>query len=406
MRCSGDLGTRHLMKHPPSRTEFIVLIALMISIVALTTDIMLPALGTMATDLGQSDPNRGHLVLSVLFAGFAVGQLVVGPISDRFGRRPVIHVSYTLFILGCLMCLFASSFTMLLWGRVLQGLAMAGPRIVAVAIVRDQFEGRAMARIMSFVMAVFVIVPAIAPGIGQVLISIWDWRATFALLLIMAVLTWIWFGLRQTETLSPENQRSLSPSTIISGIMTILKTRPAIGYTLCAGAVFGPFLAYLSLAQQIFQGIFDTGEVFALWFGVAALSIGAASVTNSALVERMGMRFLSTLALCCVIAFAGVFGVIAISWNGQPPFALFMIWLVATFFCFGLLFGNLNALAMEPLGKMAGLGAAVVGAVSTAVSIPIGYVLSENFDNSVTPLVIGFGLAALVALGIGRWASA
>lgn len=389
-----------------SRTEFIVLIALMISLVAMTTDVMLPGLGLIATDLGQSDPNAGHLVISVLFAGFAVGQLIVGPLSDCYGRRPVIHVSYALFCVGCAMSLFAASFEMLLWGRVLQGLGMAGPRIIAVAIVRDGFEGRAMAKIMSFVMAVFIIVPAIAPAIGQLVMALSGWRATFTLLLVIAVLSWTWFGLRQPETLAPSDRRVFSFKGVFQGIAIICRTPAALGYTISAGLIFGPFLAYLSLAQQIFQGSYGKGEAFALWFGVAALSIGVASIVNSALVERLGMRFLSNLALIWVIVMAALFMIAVVAWDGLPPFAMFMAWVIATFFSMGLLFGNLNALAMEPLGKMAGLGAAVVGALATAVSIPIGYLISENFSGGVGPLVIGFGVVSVIALLIGKWASA
>ncbi len=385
------------------RSEFIVLIAFMISLVAMTTDIMLPGLGLIATDLGQTDPNAGHLVISVLFGGFAIGQLVVGPLSDSYGRRPVIHFSYGLFCIGTTLSLFAANFEVLLLGRLLQGLGMAGPRIIAVAIVRDGFEGRAMARIMSIVMAVFILVPAVAPAIGQVMIALSGWRATFTLLMVMAAVSWSWFGLRQPETLATAHRRRFSVRGILQGIVIICRTPAALGYTICAGLIFGPFLAYLSLAQQIFQGSYATGDAFALWFAVAALSIGAASVVNSALVERFGMRFLSNLALCWVIVAAALFMVAVITSDGLPPFALFMTWIVATFFGMGLLFGNFNALAMEPLGKMAGLGAAVVGAFGTAISIPIGFLISESFTGGVGALVTGFGAVALSALLIGRW---
>ncbi|MGJ8626745.1 MAG: MFS transporter [Sulfitobacter sp.] len=393
------------MKTLTSRSEFIILIAFMISLVAMATDVMLPGLGIIATDLGQADPNAGHLVISVLFGGFAVGQLIVGPLSDCYGRRPVIHGSYALFCIGCALSLLAASFEMLLLGRLLQGLGMAGPRIVAVAIVRDGFEGRAMARIMSFVMAVFIIVPAVAPAIGQLVIALSGWRATFTLLLVMAAISWIWFGLRQPETLAVAHRRTFSFKGVFDGIVIICRTPAALGYTLSAGLIFGPFLAYLSLAQQIFQGSYDKGDAFALWFAVAALSIGAASVLNSALVERFGMRFLSNLALFWVIGAAAVFMIAVVAWGGLPPFALFMMWIVSTFFGMGLLFGNLNALAMEPLGDMAGLGAAVVGSLATAVSLPIGFAISETFTGGVGALVIGFGVAAALALLIGRWAS-
>lgn len=394
------------MSNAPSRTEFIIMIALMISIVAMTTDVMLPALDQISADLGQTDDHKSHLVVSILFIGFAIGQLVAGPLSDSFGRRPVIHGGYVLFLIGTLVCLFAPTFDLLLAGRVLQGLGIAGPRIVAVAIVRDGYEGRGMAKIMSFVMAVFILVPAVAPSIGQVLITLSGWHATFVLLLIMASGTWIWFGLRQPETLARENRRKLSIKAIWQGIIVICKTRAAIGYTLCAGVIFGPFLAYLSLAQRLFQGIFDTGAAFSLWFGAAALAIGSASVVNSRLVERLGMRYLSNFALLVSATGSVSFLLLVVYLDGRPPFAMFIAWLMITFFCMGLLFGNLNALAMEPLGKMAGLGAAVVGSLSTVIALPLAYVLGEILSDTVTPLVAGFGIAATVTLLLSLWAGA
>lgn len=403
---AGKFGDTSHMTKAPSRPEFIILIALMISIVALTTDIMLPALDQISADLGQADGQNSHLVVSILFIGFAVGQLFAGPLSDSFGRRPVIHGGYVLFLIGTFVCLLAPTFEILLAGRVLQGLGIAGPRIVAVAIVRDGYEGRSMARIMSFVMAVFILVPAIAPSIGQILINLSGWQATFVLLVVMAAVTWTWFSLRQPETLAPADRRKLSLRSIGQGIVYICKTRAAIGYTICAGIIFGPFLAYLSLAQRVFQDIYDTGEAFSLWFGAAALAIGSASIVNSRLVERLGMRFLSNLALVLTALVSGAFLLMIWSWDGLPPFALFLGWLLITFFGMGLLFGNLNALAMEPLGKMAGLGAAVVGSLSTVIALPLAYAIGEVLVDSVTPLVIGFGSAAALTLLLSLWAGA
>ena len=389
------------MKPVPPLAEFIVLIALMISLVAMTTDIMLAALGIIAADLGQADPGQAHLLISVLFAGFALGQLVVGPLSDSFGRRPVIHFGYLAFCIGTLLCLFSTSFAAMLAGRVLQGLGMSGPRIIAVAIVRDGYAGRQMARIMSFVMAVFIIVPIIAPSIGQVLISLSGWRATFVLLLAMACVTWAWFTVRLPETLPPQNRRPLSLRNILSGIVIICRTPAAIGYSICAGLIFGPFIAYLSLSQQMFQGTYDKGATFTLWFALGALSIGIAAIVNSALVERLGMRFLSNLALIGVVVGGAGFALLSHGASGPPPFGMFMGWLMFNFFCMGLLFGNLNALAMEPLGDMAGLGAAVVGALSTAIAIAIATLISDGFSGDVTVMPAGFALSGLICLGLG-----
>ncbi|QFT59807.1 Bicyclomycin resistance protein [Sulfitobacter sp. THAF37] len=388
-------------KPAPSLVEFIVLTALMISLVALTTDIMLPALDVIATDLGHPDPLEGHLIISVMFAGFAVGQLLVGPLSDSYGRKPVVHASYVVFCAGTLLCLLTRSFELMLAGRLLQGLGMSGPRIIAVAIVRDRHAGRRMARIMSFVMAVFILVPAVAPSLGQVLIAFSDWRATFTLLLVMACVTWGWFALRQVETLPKEARRPLSARNLLAGIREILTTPAAIGYTVCTGLIFGPFIAYLSLAQQIFQRTYDTGLNFTLWFAAGALSIGVAAIVNSALVERLGMRFLSNLALGGAVLGGTAFGALALATDGLPPFGLFMLWLICNFFFMGLLFGNLNALAMEPLGHIAGLGAAVVGALSTGIAIPVGTLISENYTGNLALLTLAFATSATVCLVLG-----
>jgi len=316
-----------------------------------------------------------------------------------------VHGSYIVFCFGTLLCLFATSLELMLLGRVFQGLGMSGPRILAVAIVRDGYAGRGMARIMSFVMAVFIIVPAIAPAIGQLLISIANWRATFVLLLVMAGVAWGWFSLRQPETLPVEARRPLSIGNIAGGILTILRNHAAFGYTVCAGLIFGPFLAYLSLAQQIFQNAYDKGAAFALWFAAGALSIGVASIINSALVERLGMRLLSNIALCGIVLGGTAFCAVATLYQGLPPFEIFVVWLVFNFFCVGLLFGNLNALAMEPLGDMAGLGAAVVGALTTLVGIPISAVIIQSYNGGVTVMGAAFVVSAALCLIIGIYAS-
>lgn len=379
------------------------MLAFMISIVAMATDVMLPALGIIADDLAIANPGDSHLVVSSLFLGFAAGQLFVGPLSDSFGRKPVVYFSYAIFILGCLLSLFATSFSILLIGRILQGLGMAGPRIVSIAIVRDGYEGRAMARIMSFIMAVFIIVPAVAPAIGQGVIFVSGWRATFGLLLAMGIISWIWFAIRQPETLARDARRPFSMRNIGSGVVEISRNKAAVGYTVAAGLIFGPFLGYLSSAQKIFQVTYATGTYFALYFGCAAIAIGAASLLNSQLVMRLGMQFLTKRALWGVIGASTLFMIPVLLTDGVPPLWLFMIWLLVTFFCVGVLFGNLNALAMEPLGDMAGLGAAMVGAVSTFISLPLGWAISESFSGGVTPLVLGFACFSILAFIAVNW---
>ena len=380
--------------------EFIALMAVLVSIVALSTDIMLPGMSRIGAELDVAHPNDVQLSVSMLFAGLVIGQLFAGPLSDRFGRRPAMHAGFAIFVLGCVLSAFATSFTVLLIGRVLQGVGASAPRIVTLAIVRDGHSGRAMARIMSIVMAIFIFVPTVAPAVGQLVMLAGGWRATFVALLVFALLGWSWFAIRQPETLAIGDRRSLSMSALRQGLGQFIGNRTATGYTLAIGCTFGAFLGYLGSAQQVFQQTYGAGSRFALWFGIAALSIGAASLLNARLVNRFGMRAMAGLALVGMASASSLFLIVTIASGGVPPFALFMPWLLVVLGGMGLLFGNLNALAMEPLGRMAGLGAALVGSASTLLSLPFGWLVGRGYDGGVTALVAGFTVLPTLAFVI------
>ncbi len=388
----------------PRFGEFVTLTALVISLVALSIDIMLPALQQIAGDLGAPRANDSQLIVSALFAGLAAGQIVYGPLSDSIGRKPAIHAGLVLFILGCLMSILATSFTVMLAGRVLQGLGAAGPRSVIIALVRDQYEGRAMARIMSLVMAVFIMVPALAPGIGQIILMVAHWRAIFGFLLAVAAISLIWFALRQPETLAPERRVGFSPSRIVLAVRETCGNRVAFGYTVASGLIFGAFVGYLNSAQQIFQIQYRLGALFPLYFAVLALAIGGASLVNARLVMRHGMRRLSAWALGLLTGLSLAFLVLAyVLAAGAPPLWALMAYLVVAFFCIGMLFANFNALAMAPLGHIAGVGAAVVGSLTTLISMTLGAAIGQAYDGSVLPLVAGFALLGLAAIAVMRW---
>ena len=397
------LGDMFSPKKPLAMAEFVSLLAFMISIVAMAIDSMLPALGIIARDLGLENPNDAQLVITAMFFGFAIGQLLAGPLSDCYGRKPVVYAGYSVFIMGCILSMTTSSFELILAGRVLQGLGAAAPRIIGIAIVRDGYEGRAMASIMSIVMAIFILVPAIAPAIGQGILLVASWRAIFALLLGIAVLALLWFSTRQPETLAVENRRVLSVAELWAGIWEALSYRMLAGYMTCAGLVFAGLLGYLNTAQQIFQDVYGTGELFAVYFGGIALAIGASSIVNSKLVITLGMRFISVRCVMMIALVSLLFLPVTLSFGGVPPFWLFMLWLFVVFFCFGMLFGNLNALAMEPVGHMAGLGAAVHGSLSTVIGIPFGWAIGVAFNGTIIPLVVGFSLLSIAALAVMFW---
>ncbi len=388
---------------PLAPGEFVTLIAMMVSILALSIDAMLPALQNIARDLRLGDANSAQHIVTAMFLGFAVGQIAAGPLADSFGRKPVIYVGYVIFIIGCVTSMIAESLAVMLAGRVLQGLGAAAPRIVSMAIVRDGYDGRAMARIMSVVMAIFILVPAVAPAIGQGVMLVANWRAIFALLLLMAVVAFLWFAARQPETLPSNARRPFSLTKIAGGIAEALSYRAMTGYTLATGVIFGAFLGYLSSAAQIFQLVFDTGLWFSVYFGAAALAVGAASIFNANMVMRLGMRYLTWRALIGLTVLSGAFLAVVIQSIEAPPLWVFMGWLFGAFFCLGILFSNFNALAMEPVGHMAGLGAAVVGSGANFIALPLGWAIGAWFDGTIVPLVGGFAVLGAASLIIVYW---
>ena len=288
----------------PSFIEFVVIISLMMSLTALSIDAMLPALPQIGSDLGVQQANDRQLVISVLFLGLAVGQLFFGPLSDSIGRKPTLYAGYALYIVGALVAVFAASFQVMLLARLLQGLGGSAPRTVTLALVRDRYEGRAMARVMSFVTTVFILMPMIAPSVGQAILLFTGWRGIFVSFAGMAIFTWVLFALRMPETLAPENRAPFSLRRILDAMREIIRNRTAIGYTVSAGLISGAFLGYLNSSQQIFQEQYALGELFPLVFAIIAGSIGLASLLNARLVMRFGMRFLVWRSLMLIVGLA------------------------------------------------------------------------------------------------------
>lgn len=386
--------------------EFVALMALTMSLTALSIDAMLPALPFIASELGAANPNDGQLVLSAMFVGFAFGQLYFGPLSDSVGRKAALYTGIAIFIAGCGLSIAATDFQTMLLGRLLQGIGAAAPRVVTLALVRDQYSGADMARIMSMVAAVFVLIPAAAPALGQLLMWVSGWRAIFVMLLTQALVVALWLGVRQRETLKPEFQIPLSLGGIGRGIATVCRHRVAAGYTVTSGFVFAGLVGYIMSAQQIFQGLYGVGDAFPAYFAVLALTIGIASVVNSRLVRRLGMRRLSYAAVVCITGASMLFLAFAHAHGGRPPLWSLMALLLMIFFSIGVLFGNLNSMAMEPLGHMAGAGSAVVGAGSSLVSMGLGTAIGQLYDGTVLPMVSGFAALGLLSLLLMRFVEA
>ena len=393
-------------KTKPAFPEFIIIISLLMALTAFSIDSMLPALAQIGRELQVQDANDRQLVISMIFLGLSLGQLLFGPLSDSIGRKPAIYSGLGLYMVGTLLSMFAVNFPMMLIGRFLQGLGVSAPRAVTLALVRDQFAGREMARVMSFVMTVFILVPMLAPSLGQAILQLAGWRAIFGSFLLLAIFALTWFAIRQPETLAPENRAPFTGKRILSTTQMVVKNRLAFGYTVTAGLVSGAFIGYLNSAQQIFQEQYELGELFSIYFGIVASSIGLASLLNSRLVMRFGMRFLVRGALLVTSILSVIVLITTLLLPGQLPFALFMAYLMLSFFCIGVLFGNLNSLAMEPLGHVAGIGAAIVGSLSTFISVLLGTLIGQSYNGTILPVVTGLAVLCGLSLLVMRWAEA
>lgn len=387
-------------KSSMSFAEFVGIVALMSALVALVIDAMLPALPNIAESLNLENPNDAQLVIAFLFIGMALGPLFFGPLSDTIGRRRAVFWGLSVFIVGTLICLFATNFELMLVGRVIQGLGASGPRIVSMAMVRDMFSGTQMARVMSFITAVFILVPAVAPSIGQAILLFTDWRGIFIFFLILGVITFIWAAIRQEETLPLENRSSFQVGPLLRSAKIVVTTKSTLGYTIAIGFIFGGFLGYLYSSQQIFQDIYLTGNKFPLYFSFLALGFGGASLLNAKLVVNYGMQKLSLVAIAIQVLSSIGFLVLCLFTDGVPSFFAFMVFAMIAFVSTSIVFGNLNALSMEPMGKIAGMAAAVIAALSTFISMPLGLVVGQNFNMTLYPMAIGF-----IVFGLLTWVS-
>ncbi|MEL6571083.1 MAG: multidrug effflux MFS transporter [Pseudomonadota bacterium] len=394
------------MKQPTQalgRVEFIAMMAMLVATVAFSTDAMLPALPEIAAELSPNTANRAQLIVSFFFLGLGAGTLFVGPLADAFGRKKVIVWAALVFVAGAALAWQAQSLNMLLAARFIQGLGAAGPRIVTMSIVRDLYSGRDMARILSFIFMIFSLVPALAPSLGYVVMAAFDWRAIFLCFISFCVLSSAWLWIRQPETLALADRRPLKIATIVSAVREVFVppiTRLAIVIqTLAMGMLF----TAIQSIQPVFDVTFDRAAEFHLWFAALALIAMTSSGLNAYLVVRLGMRgILRTSFLALAICAATLLVLYPIIASESVRFWLFLLFVQCTFFATGLTLGNLNALALEPLGHIAGTASSVIAAIATIGSLFVAVPIGLAFNGTPIPWAAGVTICALTAYALTR----
>jgi len=375
--------------------EFVALIAAMMSIQAIAIDAMLPAFPAIVAALRVADPNQGQWIVTTYMAGMGIGQLVFGLLSDRFGRRPIVLGGLALYVFAALVCGFATSFGALLAWRFVHGLAAASATVVR-SVVRDLYSGRPMARVLSLTFMVFLTVPVLAPSLGQLILLAASWRCIFVVCGAFASLVWVGAFYRLPETLHPEYRLPLDPAHIAGAVRLVLSNRMSLFYTLASTVMFGALMAYVATVQQVFAQVFHRPALMPGMFALCAGFMGVAAFVNSRLVERLGMRLISHAAL---LVFIGVCALhTGIAEAGRESLWSFVVLQAAAMATFSLSVSNFGAMALEPVGPVAGIGASLQGCISTGFAAVLAAAIGREFDASTVPLAAGSLLSGLTAL--------
>ncbi|MDB2546727.1 multidrug effflux MFS transporter [Amylibacter sp.] len=385
-----------------SLTEFVALIAFLFSLIAIGTDMMLPALGIIAVDLKLQTENHAQLIITVFLLGTGLGQLISGPISDTYGRKIVLCTGISLFILASIAAIITSDFLMLLIARFIQGLGISAPRSAGTAMVRDLYNGRKLARVISLAMMIFVLAPAITPLLGQFLMISFGWRSIFTACTVAGLIAFVWLLIRQEETLIVKNRQPFLISNLMQGYKTTFTNKRVIISTLVQALVLGGLFSYIASAPQIFSEWLNVESKFPLYFCGIALFSALSNILNATLVEKLGMWFLST----CAIAFNMIFSIIILSiyyLELIPIFlylSVFIMWSCVLLFTMAMSVGNLMALAMEPVGHIAGLASSIIGSTSTLISITIAILIGMLFNGTGLPLITGVTILAIISFAL------
>ena len=383
---------------PIGFVEFVALVAALMSLAALGIDSMLPALPAMGASLHVDGENQRQFIITAFVLGFGIAQLAHGPLADRFGRRRLLLWALGGYAVANILCAVSASFTLLLAARVVGGAMVAATRVAVVALVRDCYHGRPMARVMSIAFMVFMIVPVLAPAFGQTVLLFANWRGIFWVIAGITIGIMTWFFIRMPETLRPEAVQPLSPSRILAGWRRTLGDRWSIGYTLASTALMGALYGYLNSIQQIMFDTFGHPRLLAVMFAVTATLMAAANLTNARLVLRLGTRLISHSAVTALIVLSAIH--LALAWSGHDSLISFVVLQALTMGCFGLATSNFSAMAMENMGSIAGTASSVQGFISVTFGAMLGVVIGQAYDGTTAPLAAGFLLAGLFALAL------
>ena len=385
----------------PGTRETVALLAGLMALNAFAIDAMIPALPAIGADLGVAEENRRQLVVVMFMLGFGVGQLVWGPLADRFGRKPVLAVGVALYAAFALLCGVAASFPLLIAGRVAMGASAAVTRVLVVAMVRDLFEGEAMARVMSLVFMTFMLVPVLAPNVGQLILLLAPWRAIFLVLAGYGVVMWLWSFARLPETLHPEYRRALDPGDIGRAVREVSSDRLSLGYTLALTATFGGLTGYIASIQQIVFDAFDAPAMIGLIFAVVAAPMAVASWGNSRVVGRFGLRRVGHAGMLGFVAMTLLH--VALAFAIEEPLWLFATLMGLTMAAFAFTTSNLSTLAMTNMAAIAGTASSVQGVTATIGGALIGLLIGQSFDGTQRPFLVGLSLCATAALVAVLW---
>jgi len=377
--------------------EFIALMAFLMSNVALAIDGILPGLADIGHALSHTESNDLQGIITMIFLGIGIGQLFFGTLSDSLGRKPIVYAGMIIFIAASFLAVSSTSLEMMLSARFLQGIGLSAPRSVCISIIRDLYKGDHMARITSFISVIFILVPMVAPILGQWILNAYNWQAIFYFQLVFTAITIVWFALRQKETVTDDNRIILTKYLFFDGATEFFRYKNTLVYTVVSGFMTGSFMVYLSTSKQIFQDQYGLIDEFAYIFGGVSFFLGLATFFNGSIVVRFGMKKLSTIALYLFTGTAFIYTTLFYA-SSNPNVYVLLGFIVIQFLCIGFIFGNIRAMAMQPIGHIAGIGASLNGFISTLMAVPIAMYIGSFIDDTALPLFAGFLVCGVISI--------